>query len=65
MFLFAKARKSTPCKLQYILTSMGPHGILLAKYDQAANKVVFDHFKANKIEKIEDVNGAGMKNYFE
>lgn len=39
---------------------MGPLGILMARYDQLSNKVVFDHFKANKIEKIEDVNGAGM-----
>jgi len=38
---------------------MGPHGTLLARIDQASNKIVFDHFKAPKIEKIEDVNGAG------
>ena len=59
-YLFSKARKSSSGKLQYIITSMGSHGILLARHDQATNKVVFDHFKANKIDKIEDVNGAGI-----
>jgi len=60
MYLFTKARKSPQCKLKYILTSMGAHGILLARIDQASNKIVFDHYKAAKVEKIEDVNGAGM-----
>jgi len=59
MYLFTKARKSPQCKLKYILTSMGSHGILLARIDQASNKIVFDHYKAAKVEKIEDVNGAG------
>ncbi len=60
MYLFTKARKSPQCKLKYILTSMGSHGILLARIDQASGKVVFDHFKAARVEKIEDVNGAGI-----
>ena len=59
-YLFSRARKSSSGKLQYIITSMGSHGILLARHDQATNKVVFDHFKANKVDKIEDVNGAGI-----
>jgi len=63
MYLFLKARKTLPCKLKYILTSLGPHGILLARFDPASNKVIFEHFKANKIEKIEDANGAGNNKF--
>ncbi len=40
---------------------MGPHGILVTRFDSANGKVVFDYQKANKIEKIEDANGAGKK----